>query len=281
MSFSPLSARLIDRIGRVLHRTVPRDTALWRLLRRVRGRLPRTPPKQQIGQLLDAFGQDWPRAVVIQIGANDGAQHDPLRIRILRHQWQGYLLEPVPYVFARLENYYADIDRIQPVNIAIADCDGHKDFHHLRQADPDEQLPRWYDGIGSFQRDVLLSHRDRIPDIERRLITTPVPCLRFDSFCERFGITAVNLIQMDTEGYDYEVIKLIDLARWQPLLLMYEHRHLSAEDRAACLAHMQAAGYETMQEGLDTLCLHARAAAKEAPKLYALWQQIQKGERGG
>ena len=49
-----------------------------------------------------------------------------------------------------------------------------------------------------------------------------------------FGCSAFDtVVQIDTEGYDLEVLRLIDLARWQPSLVMYEHMHLDDEGRAA------------------------------------------------
>ena len=45
------------------------------------------------------------------------------------------------------------------------DQDGHADFFHLRQRRPGEQLPEWYDQLGSFSLDTILSHEDDIPAI--------------------------------------------------------------------------------------------------------------------
>jgi hypothetical protein len=65
----------------------------------------------------------------------------------------------------------------------------------------------------------------------------------------------VDLLAIDTEGYDWEILRTIDLARWHPRVLIYEHYHLDDADRAGCRAHVEAAGYETMEEGFDTFCL--------------------------
>jgi hypothetical protein len=65
----------------------------------------------------------------------------------------------------------------------------------------------------------------------------------------------VDLILIDTEGYDYEVIKQIDFKLHGPRMLVYEHFHLSTNDRAECRARIEQNGYETMEERLDTWCL--------------------------
>jgi FkbM family methyltransferase len=101
-------------------------------------------------RLLRAFADVHPEAVFVEIGSNDGEQHDHLRPFILSRRWSGVMVEPVPYVFERLQRNYAGIDRVRLENAAIATQDGHLPFFHLVDATPEEraQLPDWYDGIG-------------------------------------------------------------------------------------------------------------------------------------
>ena len=85
-------------------------------------------------KLLQAFGAAYPSAVFIEIGSNAGDHHDHLRPLILSRQWRGLMVEPVPYVFDRLQSNYGDLDRVTLVNVAIADRDGRLPFYHLREA---------------------------------------------------------------------------------------------------------------------------------------------------
>lgn len=208
-------------------------------------------------RLLRAFAGRYPGAVFIEIGSNDGEQHDHLRAHILSRRWSGVMVEPVPYVFARLQANYGGNPRIALENAAIGDQDGLLPFFHLRDAGEEERadLPDWYDGVGSFQRAAILSHAPQMPDIEQRIVEQAVPTLRFDSLCARHGIERPDLVVIDTEGHDWEIIRSIDLAKQGPRLLIYEHFHLSADERAACRAHLDAAGYQTEEEGFDTMCL--------------------------
>ena len=114
------------------------------------------------------------------------------------------MVEPVPYVFDRLQKQLR----------------GHGPGHAgqrgdrrpgrggcpsttcARPSDADRDgLPEWYDGLGSFSREAVLGHGRRIPDIERLLVTTEVPCLTFASLCETHGVDKVDLLLIDTEGY--------------------------------------------------------------------------------
>ena len=75
---------------------------------------------------------------------------------------------------------------------------------------------------------------DEIPDVERRVVSIDVPGVTFESLCRTHSVDKVDLILIDTEGYDWQILKTIDLAAVRPRLLVYEHYHLSDEDRRRC-----------------------------------------------
>lgn len=214
-----------------------------------------------LSRLLREFAAAHPRAVFVEVGANDGVQHDHLRPHILSRDWTGVMVEPVPYVFARLQANYRDVPGVVLENAAVSDREGPVPFYFLRDAGERERasLPDWYDGIGSFERHAVLSHAPQLPDIAERIVEREVPSLRFDTLCERHAIDHLDVLVIDAEGHDWAIIRTVDLARHRPRLLVYEHFHLSPADRAACRSHVQAAGYETMEEGFDTICLRPEA----------------------
>lgn len=228
-------------------------------------------------RLLRAFARLHPDAMFIQIGSNDGEQLDPLRRHILQRRWRGVMVEPVPYVFERLQRNYGHLaGRVALENSAIADRIGELPFYHLaRVADyRAEHLPRWYDALGSFRREVVLKHADFIPDIERRLVTIRVPCLTFDALCERHGVAGADLLHIDTEGYDFEILKGIDWGRHRPLLLIYEHLHLESAQKIECQHFLASKGYGLLEEAMDTWCVNLRAGGPRAEPLVRLFRQL-------
>ena len=48
---------------------------------------------------------------------------------------------------------------------------------------------------------------------------------------------------IDTEGHDCEILRALDFTRFRPVLLMFEHQHLSANDKAAAYALLETHGY--------------------------------------
>ena len=228
-------------------------------------------------KLVKAFARHFPDAVFIQIGANDGEQLDPLRSAVLKHSWRGVLVEPVPYVYARLSRNYGHLSRLSLENVAIAEQAGSLPFYHLREAEADVaagKLPQWYDALGSFRKDVLLKHVEFIPDIAQRVICTQVPCISFDQLCEKHELQRVDLLQMDTEGFDYEIIKTIDFQRWRPALLIYEYLHFDAKTQQDCEALLLQAGYLLHHEAMDTWCIDGRASSSAHSAWLADWHKL-------
>jgi FkbM family methyltransferase len=228
-------------------------------------------------RLLRAFAAAYPEAYFVEIGSNDGEQHDHLRPLILAHPWRGIMVEPVPYVFERLRRNYAPLaGRVALEAAAIGASDGRAPFFHLAQAPAGEAVPAWYDGIGSFSREAVLSHAGKIPGLEERLVASEVDVLSFDTLLARHGGREPDLVVIDAEGHDHEIVRSIDLQAHRPRLLVYEHFHLSQDDRAATRAGVEEAGWETLEEGFDTWCLDA------APddRLTAFWRELEPGVPG-
>jgi FkbM family methyltransferase len=224
-------------------------------------------------KLLNAFADAYPKAVFVEIGSNDGDQHDHLRPFIVSRPWRGIMVEPVPYVFDRLRKNYEAYGRIALENVAVGDTDGQLPFYHLVEPSPEDlgSLPDWYDGVGSFSREAVAGHVTHIPDIEKRIVQRDVQVVTFDTLCRRSYIARVDLLLIDTEGHDWEILGSVDFGRWRPRVVIYEHYHLSREARRAAREHLRQVGYETMEEGFDTFCLDTSVE----DDLTAAWRSLE------
>ena len=205
----------------------------------------------------------------VQIGANDGVRSDPLYRLILRDGWEGVLVEPVPALFARLCETHRDRANLTPLNAAVAPEPGARPFFHLPEAD---DLPEWANGLGSFLEDSLLTHADEIPDIADRVERIEVPCVTYRQIVEERGWDGVDLVHSDTEGFDFEIVKALDLDRFPPGLLLFEWVHLSPADRAACRTLLAGAGYELLAGHWDAVALRHPGGAPDA--LAAAWGRL-------
>ena len=281
--FGRVRSRVVDRAAIILRPLLPPGSraysALAPLARRLRLRVNQPSARDKRSQFIDEFARCYPAAFFIQVGSNDGLKLDPLRPHILARQWAGIMIEPIPYVFEQLEAQYKGHSRIVLENVAITDHDGTAELYYLPES-TDQSLPDWYDALATFRKDVLLKHAEFIPDIAQRISSIQVPCLTFESICAKHSVGNIDLVQIDTEGYDAEVIKLIDFDHHSPTLIMFEHMHLTPPDRNACIARLRRHGYEYVSDHMDTMCLHVGSVGRGQRELLRIWHELSNLSRG-
>ncbi len=190
------------------------------------------------------------RITFLQIGANDGQHADHLRPFLQRQNWSGVCVEPMRLAFERLSHLYPDHPRVRLVNAAISDKDGFAPFYWV---EPSEELPDWVCGVAGFRKSVILSHAKAAPGIERFIREGEVRTITFDSLFREQDLAELDLLQIDTEGFDAEIVRMFDFTRHQPTIVHYEHKHLSIEDDDRCLQILAGGGYRFSRYGGDTL----------------------------
>lgn len=93
---------------------------------------------------------------VVQVGAMDGKAYDPLYPYLSEGNWRGLLVEPLPDMYAQLQETYKDCDRIRFVNVAIADPESIDSNGQIKMMRPDpakiadNSLPVWARGIATL-----------------------------------------------------------------------------------------------------------------------------------
>jgi len=213
-----------------------------------------------------------PYFTVVQIGANVGnSPEDPLFPFLHRElpalsgerlaRCAVVLVEPVKEHFDSLCRAYAGLPCVRFENVAIAESSGVRDFYRLA-VDPEAHgQPHWMRGLGSLRAERmtrLWDHHERNNEQQRfyleHRIAEPVPCATLHDVVDRHGLDGLDLLQIDAEGYDYEILKTIDFDRLRPAFINYE-RVLLQEDEPACRELLEGAGYALHDWGLDTLCV--------------------------
>ncbi len=82
-----------------------------------------------------------------------------------------------------------------------------------------------------------------------------IRCSSFQTLVKENQVENIDLIHIDTEGYDYEILKLFPFDDYQPTVVIFEHSHLSQEDRKAATEMLESQGYNISSYGADTLAL--------------------------
>jgi FkbM family methyltransferase len=225
-----------------------------------------SPSKGSISAFLDEFSKFHDTVNVVQIGANDGITHDPIHKFIKRDQWNGVLLEPQKHVFPTLEKLYAKNKGIKTLNAALGDSDGKTNLYKIGFSNS-----RWATGLATFNKEVLeeafengyvekWAGVDNTPiptNKEEQIIAEEIQVTSTDTLLQSNNLSKVDFLQIDTEGFDFEVIKLFlgNTLEIKPTGIIYEHFHLSNEDIKKCESFLHENGYITKQYGGNTAAL--------------------------
>lgn len=213
-----------------------RPTLVWRIERALRG---------------------LPEVFFVQVGSNDGVQGDPIHFLIRKHpHWRGLFIEPVRFAFERLQRNYPETDRFRFENVAIGDGKGKRLFYYVTEQakeNYDGELPFWYDQLGSFNREHIVRHLGR--SIEPFIVSEEAPCLPLPEVLARHRIERVDLFHIDTEGFDYHILRQINLDKHKPRVILFEHHHLDDSEKQQALVLLENAAYRLFMDEADCLAI--------------------------
>lgn len=191
---------------------------------------------------LDMLAEEG-RVFFVQIGANDGKHGDPIHAHVVEHGWSGLLVEPLPDVFERLKANYRGHEGLIFDNCAIGPA-GTMTLYRLSL--PPGEAVDWRAGLASFDRAVIASHEYLIKGISRIITEESVRSVEFGNLMAQHGIETMDLLTIDTEGYDFEILKQVNLSMFRPKLIICEIKHLKPSDLSAMQALLDEYGYEAM-----------------------------------
>jgi FkbM family methyltransferase len=219
-------------------------------LRRVLGRLSlyQTPPEQiYLEQIVSTSTSTF----LVQIGANDGDDFVRSVIRRYgrRHDIKAILVEPQPYFCTKLLNNYEKTDDIKIMNVAVSDSAKEATLYYIDYGA--KGVPGWAKGLGSFDRDVVLSHEDLFTGLGQSIKTLNVKCVTVPELLADAPNGTMDVLVIDTEGHDYVILKQFDFTQVRPKLIVFESKHLSADDVARSDAMLGGAGYYVVHSGTD------------------------------
>jgi FkbM family methyltransferase len=190
----------------------------------------------------------------IQIGANDGSLLDPLyRFNMNnKSRVKGWVIEPLPDLFEKLTKNYLSIKSIVPVNIAIHNT---KEKMTMYRVNPQRKFRKhdFADAIASF--DPEFYKKSKLGFEKNDIIEESVNCMSFNSFVKLNKINNIDLIQIDTEGYDAQIIYSIDLDNIKPNIIRFEHgvrdEIMTHKEFNDLCKHLNNFGYQVIAESYD------------------------------
>ena len=225
----------------------------WDIIRRKASNGPSLPLLKLLVEhsiLIDGEG------AIVQVGANDGLLTDPIHELIGALKLPAVLVEPLPDVFERLKQNYAGQSNIHFENCAVSNHPGEAQIFRVSRTAT--HFPEWAQGLASFDKSVLLKHKDwdgvRGGSLERHIESVRIPVLTIGQLMQKHShLKRVIALQIDTEGHDFVVVKSAVQAGLLPRIINYEHKHLSYNDQSACRELLFSQGYSLWSDEVDTL----------------------------
>lgn len=183
-----------------------------------------------------------PDFTFLQVGAFDGRTEDPIYPLVREFGIRGIVVEPQLQMLETLRANYADQPQVTVVNAAVADSEGTRDFYSTSVGQSRK---------ASFSRSHLLEHGIRPENI----VAQKVRCATIASLAREHGLPRCDLIQIDAEGFDGQIVRAIDFAALQPVIVRFEHVHLTNRECDACVELLASHGFRFIGQRRDIIAV--------------------------
>lgn len=177
---------------------------------------------------------------IVIIGANSQQLDDFLSPYLTLKNLTGLLVEPLKDIFDSLLAGYHGRTNLHFENSAITKRNGAKNFYRVNK---DLANSAWTKGLGSLSKSVIEAHQNQLENIDRMIVKEKVNGISFSSLIEKYSISHINVLQIDTEGYDFEIIKTINFEQLKPDIIIAEYLHLTLYQYYVCVEYLDEKNY--------------------------------------
>jgi FkbM family methyltransferase len=155
--------------------------------------------------------------------------------------WFGAVVEPMVEYLNTLPVH----DNVTYLNgVVIAKEAGIFPFYHIpSEVVEKEGLDWWARSLGSLRE----GHATiKAKGWEHHVREITVQAITFDDLLGLCQVKEIDLLKMDTEGYDLEILRTIDFDKIRPMVIQYEHKLLSEPEQQEAEALLRSQGYKVM-----------------------------------
>jgi len=157
---------------------------------------------------------------LIVIGAHSG---DKLSKAIETYSKYGnvLLVEPVPWLFKRLQEKYGSAKSVHLLQAVISenDVDEVSFFAPIESAN---EIATWGDQLGSLNPVHALGHNK---EFSSKIEEIKVRGISFGTLINKFEIEQIDVLHTDTEGYDARLLSVFPFDKIKPRELIFEYKH--------------------------------------------------------
>jgi FkbM family methyltransferase len=182
------------------------------------------------------------RIQILQIGAFDGHACDPLEEILRDERVTAVLVEPQESPYKSLVKRYAGDPRIRIINAAIGESDG-KEMLYVPSSE------------ASPKASLIAQHHNRFGLKRGEVREVTVASLSVASLVKQCHVEHIDILQLDTEGMDYQIMRWFFSAGIEPGIVNFESLHLGKDDRLASRDLLREKGYWWVETDQDTFAV--------------------------
>jgi len=202
-----------------------------------------------IGSRIDLYANPF----VINIGAMDGVMFDEMIGYTNSYGFTGLYVEPIPYLFEKLEDNLGNNFNNIFENSAISDFNGDIEMLTIdKEAIDSGKIHNCFYGMSAVYppKNGLGSEGDK-ETVEKYGKKITVPCITFETLMDRHTIRRFDVLKIDAEGHDYVIFKQIDLKEYKPSVIRIEYINLTKEEQKSIRETFEKNDYKYQIDGSD------------------------------
>ena len=136
------------------------------------------------------------------------------------------LVEPVPYNYKILQNNYSKQHNILICTNAVFSENKTRNFYFVKQDSIHKLGKHWASGIGSFDKQHILNHKNKHFKItEDDIEKIEIEFITFNNLVDKYEIKSIDSLQIDVEGAEFEILNSIDYKKVNIKNLQFESKH--------------------------------------------------------
>jgi FkbM family methyltransferase len=165
--------------------------------------------------------------VFIQIGTNNG--NDRFRQLVIENKPDKVvLIEPNPNLYETIRQNYRGIPNVTILPRAVYYEDD-KDVDLFIGSRPEQYGKENDNGIVYTDAHFSLVPMNSWGDKDKMMKIT-AKSITFNTVCQMVGVTEIEYLQIDTEGFDSEIIRMLDFSKYTIQTIRYERWEFDSRD---------------------------------------------------
>ena len=87
------------------------------------------------------------------------------------------------------------------------------------------------------------------------MVEEPTDCFTFERLLKKYDVKKIDILQIDTEGGDYNILKTVPFHLIKPKVIRFERVLLSEDEKKKSVELLKKQGYHLIKAGMDYIAI--------------------------